>query len=274
MSLLKNAAISSATIFLMLQSSLAQVKSAAEVNGVSITVEELNKTYDQSRFLLTNKIVTKEKVLNDLINRQLGINKAMANNLQKDPEVKRLIDDVLFNAQISRDLAPLLAKIPAVTKQDVLNYYKNNKEYRTAHILLRIPANASSVNIDGAFVAATDIYNQAMKSPAKFGELAKKYSQTVVAEKDGEVGYQPRILLPKEYYEAIDGQKIGFISKPVRTQLGYHVIKLLGVKAEKDLDQQMYMKIIYDTRRDPILEKYFSDLQKSAKITIHKEHLN
>ena len=109
----------------------------ATINGDKILMGELNSAYIQNLRVVSNRPVTKKKVLTDIINRKLGIQKAQQNNLIKDPVVKQKINDILFHAQISKDLAPELKKI-TIKEQDIKNYYKKYPEYRTAHILLRI----------------------------------------------------------------------------------------------------------------------------------------
>ena len=54
----------------------AQEQVVATVNGTKITKAELDQAYQQNLLFLSNKKVTKEKVLEDLISRTLGIQKA------------------------------------------------------------------------------------------------------------------------------------------------------------------------------------------------------
>ena len=96
--------------------------------------------------------------------------------------------------------------------------------------------------------------------------MANKYSQTSAAPIGGDLGFQPPTRLAPEYYEAIKNQKVGFITKPVRSQMGYHIIKVLGVKTIDQIDKNLYKKIIYDTKRDAIIADYFKNLAKGAAI--------
>ncbi len=111
-----------------------------------------------------------------------------------------------------------------------------------------------------------DIYAQLEKSPEDFAKLANKFSQTSAAPVGGDLGFQPPTRLAPEYYEAIKGKNVGFISKPVRTQMGYHVIRVLGIKSYDQIDKNLYKKIIYDKKRDTLIENYFSNLAKGVDI--------
>lgn len=244
----------------------------ATVNGVNITKSVFDESYRQNMMFVSDKVVTKEKVLDDLINRELGIIRAKAAKLEQDQIVKRKMEDVLYHAQISKDLEPKLAKI-VVTDKEVEEYYKKFPEYRTAHILFRVEAVPEE---DQAFAAqdqARKVYAELQKSPAKFAELANRYSQSSTAPNGGDIGFQPAVRLAPEYFEAINGKANDFITSPVRTQFGYHIIKVLAKKDFKSINTTLYKKIVYDKKRDKILEEYFADLRKSATIKINKEAL-
>jgi len=256
----------------------------ATVNGSKITQDQLEQEYRQNLMLVTDKIVTKEKVLYDLINRELGVQRAHAEKLQEEPVVKKKMEDVLYHAKISKDLEPRLKKI-TVTDKDVADYYKAHPEYRTAHILFRVSvrtptnespevaAKAHEAEWQEAQKAARQVYAELQSKPEKWAELANKFSQSSSAPNGGDLGFQPAIRLAPEYFSAVNGKASGTIIPPVRTQFGYHVIKVLAKREEKDINQQLYKKIVYDIKRDKILDDYFKEVRASANIQIKKELL-
>ncbi|MFL5783554.1 MAG: peptidylprolyl isomerase, partial [Bacteriovoracaceae bacterium] len=83
------------------------------------------------------------------------------------------------------------------------------------------------------------------------------------------LGFQPPTRLAPEYFEAIKGKSVGSITPPVRTQMGYHIIKVLGVKSYDQIDKNLYKKIIYDKKRDAMIENYFAQLQKGADVKVN-----
>ncbi|MDH5581926.1 MAG: peptidylprolyl isomerase [Bdellovibrionales bacterium] len=250
----------------------AQDNIVAEVNGKKITKEVFDQSFKQNQLFVTNKKVTKEKVLNDLINRALGIEKAKKSGLGNDSTVKEKMNDVLYHAQISKDLEPEFLKIK-ITDDSVKSYYKKNPEYRTAHILFRVRANPDKAETEEALKQALKVYQAAQKKPGKFSELANKYSQSSTAVNGGDLGFQPAVIMAPEYFEAINGKSKGYISPPVRTQFGYHIIKVLAVKKFKDINVPRYKKIVYDMERDNVIENYFNRLRSSAEIKINKQAL-
>ena len=244
----------------------------ATVNGSAIKLTEFDQTYKQNLLVVGEKKVTKEKVLTDMINRELGIIKAKRMKLDTDPVVKQKMEDVLFHAMVSKDLEPLLAKIN-VSDDEVKKYYTDHKEYRTAHILFRMRAQPAKEEAEAALAQALEVYGQISKKPSTFPELANKYSQSSTAPNGGDLGFQPAIRLAPEFFEAIKGKPVGYVSPPVKTQFGYHIIKVMAVRDFKDIDSSLYKKIIYDTKRDKIIEDYFAALRKEASIKIEKKYL-
>lgn len=244
----------------------------ATVNGKKITRSELDDYHQQNLRFVSQRKVTRELSLDDLINRELGIQRALKGGLDKDPVVSSKINDVIYHAQISKDLEGELKKI-TVSDDEVRKYYSDNKEYRTAHILYRVRAQPTPDEVKKALEQSVAIYDDVSKNPDSFSTLANKFSQTSAAPVGGDLGFQPPTRLAPEYYAAIKGQKVGFVSRPVRTQMGYHIIKVLGVKDFDQVDKNIYKKIIYDQKRDAILAKYFQDMQKKADIKINKANI-
>lgn len=239
----------------------------ATVNGEKITKSELDKEYLLNKYVVSNDPVTMKKVLTDMINKKIGIDRAKKNKLDKNEVVKQKMEEVLFHAQVSKDLEPKFQQI-SVTDKDVEAFYKEYPEYRTAHILLRVRVAPSKEEVEAAQKKAFKLYDQLKKDPSKFAELANKFSQSPNAESGGDLGFQPAFRLAPEYFNAIKGKKVGHITTPVRTQFGYHIVKVLGVKKFKEINEAAYKKFVYDRKRDKLIDAYFTDLRKSAKISI------
>ena len=262
----------STTLILINTSYAEKNPTVATVNGQAITLEELNANYDNAKLFVTDKVVTKNNVLEELIHRSLGINKAKKENLDKNPVVRSKMDDILYHAQISKDLENEFTKI-TVSDSDVSDYYKKNPEYRTAHILLRVRANPSDEEIKAALNQSMKIYREVNANPEKFAELANKYSQSENAETGGDIGHQPKVRLAPEYFNAIHKKPVGFITTPVRTQFGFHIIKNNGSLDFESIDKNLYRKIVYDMKRNQLIEGYFTNLRKNASIKIEEKYL-
>jgi peptidyl-prolyl cis-trans isomerase C len=190
----------------------------ATVNGVEIKKNQLMQAYEQNMLYVSDKFVTKEKVLEDIINREIGVKKAKEAKLDQDPIVKSKMEDVLYHAQISKDLEKKLQGI-TVTDKEAQDYYAKNKEYRTAHILFRVRATPQKEEVEEAMKKSMEVYKEVKAKPQNWPELANKYSQSSTAPSGGDLGFLPGIKYAPEYYKAINGKAQGFISTPVRTQV-------------------------------------------------------
>ena len=246
-----------------------QDRAVATVNGKEISLESFDQAYKENLLFVGPKPVTKQKVLDDMINRELGVARARRAKLDQDPVVKQKMEDVMYHAQVSKDLE---SKFKAITVSDreVENYYRENPEYRTAQILFRLRATPSEPEKEEALKQALKVYDTLRESPDKFAELANKFSQSAGAPNGGDMGFQPAIRYAPEYFKAIKGKKEGYITSPVRSRFGYHIIKVLALKDYANVNKAFYKKVVYDQKRDAIMEGYFADLRKSANISINK----
>lgn len=236
----------------------------AEVAGTKISVDDFVQAYRQNRLVVSNKRVTKESVLNQLINRAIGIANAKKEKLDHNPDVKRRMEDVLFHAYISKVLEPKLSKLKDsdISEAELKDYYRRYPEYRTAHILIRTKAVASDEEMKPQLEVALELTRQLRKDPNQFAILASKYSESTLAANGGDAGFQPAAAHAPQYFEAIKGRPVGFITNPIKTQFGFHIIKVLGVKKFEEINKDMYKKLVYDEKRDALMEEYYDSQRK------------
>jgi peptidyl-prolyl cis-trans isomerase C len=87
------------------------------------------------------------------------------------------------------------------------------------------------------------------------------------------MGYLPAASYAPEYYEAIKGKSVGHITPPFRTQFGYHIVKVTGIKDFKAINTDLYRKIIFDEKRDAMVSDLFKSLKKKASVKIFKDKI-
>ncbi|HYX74698.1 MAG TPA: SurA N-terminal domain-containing protein [Steroidobacteraceae bacterium] len=84
-----------------------------------------------------------------------------------------------------------------------------------------------------ALALAQQVLSQA-KSGKDFGELAKQYSQDPgSAQNGGDLGWAERSTFVKPFADALYGMSVGEIAGPVKTQYGYHIIRLEEIQHGK-----------------------------------------
>ena len=100
---------------------------------------------------------------------------------------------------------------------------------QTAHILVKVSKDDSEAVQKEKAKAAKDIWKKANKKKAVFEELAKQYSDDKTSSNQG--GMLPWFgsgsMLEEFENAAFALEKVGDISKPVRTKIGWHIINLI-----------------------------------------------
>ncbi len=133
-------------------------------------------------------------------------------------------------------LDALLAQV-TVSDAEIKSWYDTHKdrfeqaeERRASHILIV----TNGPDKDKAKAKAEEALKEVQKSPAKFAELAKQYSQDPgSAQKGGDLGFFGRGMMVKAFEDSVFKQKDGEISGLVQSEFGYHIIKVTGIKAGK-----------------------------------------
>jgi len=108
--------------------------------------------------------------------------------------------------------------------------YQVGEERRLSHILIAVPSDATEAQRKEAHAKAEQILAELRKSPERFAELAKKYSQDPgSAQKGGDLGLVSRGMMVKPFEDAAFALKDGETSGIVQTEFGYHIIRVTAV---------------------------------------------
>ena len=158
-------------------------------------------------------------------------------------------------------LDQLAAQI-TVSESDARDYYEKSKQRfiapekrRASHILIQIPAGK-----DGDAIArkkAEDVLAQA-RAGKDFAALAKQYSQDVgSAAKGGDLGWAERSNYVAPFAEALFSAPVGEIRGPVKTQYGYHIIRVEEIQPGKTQTfEQARTEVESQLRRDRAGDRY------------------
>jgi peptidyl-prolyl cis-trans isomerase C/peptidyl-prolyl cis-trans isomerase D len=244
----------------------------AKVNGKVITVEEFNKKYQALLPLYQNKTPTKQTVLDDLIKRELGIQEAKKLKLDQDPEVVDEMNTVLYQALLRKQLAKDFEKI-TITDGDAKDWYNRNPDIRTSHIFVAVPPNASKED-ESAARKRIEEANKELRSGKSFAEVAQKLSEGVAAPMGGDIDYQSKSKLDPAYYSAAYGlRKPGSVSGIVRSQFGFHIIKLTAIRPWSDVDHSAVKQEMLNERKQTVFDTYMKNLRAKAQVTVKNEAL-
>lgn len=108
-------------------------------------------------------------------------------------------------------------------------YERQHKDRKIAHIFFSIDKYAPAIRIDAVRKKANDTYNELIAG-GDFSAICKKVSEDKSsANNEGDLGFFA-IPMPDGFYDmetVMCELKPGEISKPVRSRLGFHIIKLV-----------------------------------------------
>ncbi|MCD6734083.1 MAG: peptidylprolyl isomerase [Burkholderiaceae bacterium] len=165
-------------------------------------------------------------VRDELIARELFVQEAEKKGLTRNADVQRQLDnlrqDVLIRALIRDHLKAHPVKDDEIKAEyDKIRKQAGDKEYHARHILVE--------NED----EAKQIIDQ-LKKGAKFEDLAKKSKDTGSAQSGGDLDWNTPQTFVKEFSDAmVKLEKGKFTETPVKTQFGYHVIRLDDTREAK-----------------------------------------
>ena len=171
-----------------------------------------------------------------------------------------------------------LAKV-GVSKEDARKYYDEHtndfgtpEERRAAHILVSVSATASQAEQDAAKAKAEQLLQQARQTPSGFAELARKNSQdTGSAVSGGDLGFFGRGMMVKPFEDATFALKAGEISGLVKSDFGYHIIKLLEVKPSRVLPFDEAREGIVNKLREQKAADMFAEMAEKFSNTVYEQ---
>jgi peptidyl-prolyl cis-trans isomerase SurA len=99
-------------------------------------------------------------------------------------------------------------------------------EYNAAHILVRIPDQASSERIDAARARAEKARAEALAT-GDFGKAAATYSEAPDALQGGALGWRTQDRMPELFAAELLKMKPGDLSEVLRSPGGFHILKLV-----------------------------------------------
>ena len=155
---------------------------------------------------------------------------------------------------------------------------KARGEVQVAHIMVRMPRTASKNQVTNAEGRMMEVKRLLMNGEA-FESLAMKYSEDPsTANKGGVLPWFGTGKMVEDFEEAAFAMsEVGDIAGPVRTDYGFHLIKLLDKKTLPTLDEsrrELSKKVRRDSRADITKTSFLRQLKKEYGVTIDMKRLD
>lgn len=129
-----------------------------------------------------------------------------------------------------------------VTDQDIDNFLRSKEgefwkspQYELGHILIPVASSAPTDEVTKAREKAEQLAEQARGS-ADFRRLAIANSAGQNALSGGDLGWRKTVELPSLFADALQGLKVGDVTKPFRSDAGFHLLK---IHAERGSTEQV-----------------------------------
>ena len=232
----------------------------ATVNGKAIPAARVDQLVKQvvAQGKQPDSPQLREAIKRDLIGREVLIQEADKQGFGTRPEVKAQLENTRQSIIINAMLAEHIKKNPVKDADIKAEYDKykaqvGDKAYHVRHILVATEAEAKDLIVK-------------LKAGGKFEELAK-VSKDGSANNGGDLDWITPSGFVKPFADAFVALKSGQITEtPVKTEYGYHVIKLEGSRPAKVPALDDVKGQIGESLQQKKVAAFREDLLKKAKV--------
>lgn len=219
------------------------IEQEVEKNKIEITDEEIDEEFES----MVEKLGGKEAFDNALV--QTG----MTEDLLKD--------NIIMNLKINKLLDPYIT----ITNEELEEFFDANKDFlgqreevQASHILVETEEEADKIKAK-------------LDDGGDFAELAKEYSTDGSKDAGGDLGFFPRGAIVPEFESVAFALEINETSDPVRSQFGYHIIRVFdkveGKAASFEDSKDEIETMIRDEKSKTAYEEWYDDIQGNYEIT-------
>lgn len=231
-------------------------KTLATVNGTAITeadVEEMVYALMQHGQNVNNE-QGRKMVLEQLISKRLLLLDAQKNLFEYDPEFKKELEMVKNDLLINFTMKKAMENV-SVTDDEVKEYYDKHKD----ELIEGEKVSASHILVDSE-EKANEILKKINDKEISFEDAARAESSCPSKENGGNLGEFTRGQMVPEFDEACFSMNVGEIKGPVKTQFGYHLIKLNSKKepchpAFDDIKEQLKSSLLHQKQQEAYKRK-------------------
>jgi peptidyl-prolyl cis-trans isomerase C/peptidyl-prolyl cis-trans isomerase D len=244
----------------------AHAEAVAKVGSVEISLQEFKEKYAETKRQTINP-PSPEVFLNDLVRFYIGVQEADKKKMRNDPVVQDGFNQVLYKTFIEREIGKKIDSIK-VTDAELRSHYDKNPEIRSSHILIEFKSDATPEQVEIAHKRAEEILADVKKSKRPFEELVRLYSDDALSKNaGGDIGFQNRVTVVPTYYETLLKMKPNEIAGPIRTQYGWHIIKMTGRHNFQDANVRQLRAVVFDEKRKELFDQLFKQLANQYPVT-------
>jgi len=244
------------------EKTMAPVKTVvAVVNGKEITQDVLNQYLSVVQRSADPKKNDPRSALDDLVATEIALQEARKTDILERAEIKQRIEDFKRNILLTTWTKEKVEAFK-VTDEEVTKVYEDrvkkdaNDEFKARHILLATEDEAKAVITE-------------LAGGADFVKVAAEKSTGPSAKNGGDLGWFKSATMVKPFSDAVKGMKVGGVSEtPVKTQFGYHVIKLEESRPAKVPPMDSLKPQLTRMLAQQKMMTYMDEMKEAAEIKI------
>lgn len=183
---------------------------------------------------------------------------------------------LMSNLETREWIATRIASQLSVTDDECRQFYESHYDQfflperrNVSHLFLAAPPETTPDVVD-AKRSAIEALSARLTAGEDFAELAAQNSEDEATKlRGGEVGYFSAKRMPPDFVEDATKLRPGEISKPVRTRLGFHILKLIDIQVPR---QQTFDEVrgdiaieLANQKRAAAVDKLTADLRRDAR---------
>ncbi len=239
-----------------------KVYPGAVVNGVTISEEVVNERVNEAEAQgQRDSPALRAAIRDELISIELIVQAAVKKGMGQSAAIMRQIDTAKQTVLINAYVQDHFKHHPVgedVLKQEYeyLKISTGDKEYNARHILVLEESEAKSIIVK-------------LKKGAKFAQLASQHSlDSSSGKKGGALGWNRASSFVKPFADALATLEKGVLSAPVKSDFGWHIIKLDDVRDLKFPPYQEVRENLLRRFQQQAVQKLVADLRDAAKIEL------
>jgi peptidylprolyl isomerase len=252
----------------------------ARMGTTDVTVDDLRAYLEtlsaEEQAALTETPALAGRMVRLYLSRRLVLQEARAAKFDQRPETKAALERVRDEALLTLYLQAV-AKVPEdyPSEAELTAAYEANptaflmpRRYRLAQIYI---AAEGAGDKDGA----ARLEKARKEASGDFAAAAKAYSDTPAeAEKGGEIGWVPENQIVPDIRQAVTGLSKGGVSEPLRTDDGWHIVKLLdtrpaGVRPLAEVRDELTRQL-RQKRAEAERQAYLAGLLREHPVTVNE----
>jgi len=239
-------------------------KVVATVNGEKITESSLNTIMDLLKRSNRAGDVDKKTALDDLISTQLVLQEANKSGFANREDIQQKLTEFKERLMLQAWTEEAV-KTLKISEEEIKKAYDeriakmDKQEFKARHILVKTEDEAKALITD-------------LAGGKDFAELAKEKSTGPSGPKGGDLGWFKAGSMVPPFSDAVKTMKKGDVSAaPVKTQFGFHVIKLEDVRDAKLPELKMLEPQIRRIIEQQKLKAHVASLREKADVKVMLE---